>query len=322
MATFAIYTYKFRNVENVGMYLGQEDDRDLLPTLKDKQDFLQKIFHDDLNGGRMFECYIKKDIQDSKTKKKNKEKVKYGSKVVWEQDGLILLMISNPYKSITRHEKFRKIKEMDDPWCHVLIDNRFGRQFIAIEKNAAFDNQDFVGEILECSLKDRFTPHHATIEVKNQYEPDAFWDVVDKYKSNGIQRVSFMFSAPNNPWATELIGCFNEAARGMNARTTTEFIATDNGELLLEKSNDELNKYIEACAMEGEDIVFKVKGIRSFFHIKNVKNKYVLKQLTEEVFQQILQMQPELFDENFTILTSFMDQIKTSKEKQREEEKK
>ena len=52
MATFAIYSYKFRDVENIGIFLGQEDDTQLLPTIKHKQDVLQHIFHGDLHGGR------------------------------------------------------------------------------------------------------------------------------------------------------------------------------------------------------------------------------------------------------------------------------
>ena len=127
------------------MFLGQEDDTTPLPTPKDKQDFIQKIFHDDLNGGRQFECYLLETTTSSG--EKNKERVLYGSKVVWENNGLVILMISNPRKTITKHENFRKRKEKDEPWCHVLIDNRYDREFIAIEKNTAFSSPDFVAAI-------------------------------------------------------------------------------------------------------------------------------------------------------------------------------
>ena len=54
MAVFAVYTYKFRDVENVGIFLGQEDQHEPLETLKDKQDFLQSIFRNHQEGGREF----------------------------------------------------------------------------------------------------------------------------------------------------------------------------------------------------------------------------------------------------------------------------
>lgn len=314
MAEFALYTYAFRDVERIGLYLGQEDDHDKLPTLQDKQDFMQKIFRDDINGGREFECFRTQEFKDTKTKKNRKEKVKYGSKVVWEKSGLILLMINNPYRTITKHKDFQKIKEQDEPWCYVIIDNRFGREFIAIQKSMAFNDTDTVAEILESSLRSRFTPHYVTIDVKNQYKPEAFWDIINKHKLYGIQEVSFRFAAPNHPWATELIGQVREAARDMNAKPTTTFSSAEGDPLLIEKSNMELCNYVEACSMEGEDIVIKVKGQRARLHVVDVKNKYVIRQMSDETFRSIVNFVPELFDENFASLAAFLNQIKTSKE--------
>jgi len=312
MAAFAIYTYKFRDVENIGVFQGQ-DAPEPLPTLEKKQNFLQQIFSDAVAGVRPFECSVVS-MTDSETGRKTKTRTGYGCQVVWEKDGMALLMVSNPYKSITRHQKFQKIKEKDEPWCHVLIDNRYGREFIAIEKNPSFNTPDAVALILEQSLRARLTPHHVTIEIKNQYEPDAFWDVVEQHKMQGISEVSFCFSAPNNPWATNLIGCINNAARGMKARPTTTFSSPDGEPIILEPNNGELKRYVTACAKEGEDIVFKVKGIRSRIHVLKVTNKFVLKQMPDDVFRNLLNEQPELFDEDFSQLTAFMDEILPSKE--------
>ena len=312
MATFAIYTYKFRDVENIGIFLGQEDQHEPLPTLKDKQDFLQSIFYEHLNGGREFECFLV-GTQRTQDNKQLKYKTKYGVRVVWEKDGLVLLMVSNPYKRLTRHIDFKKIKEQDAPWCHVLIDNRLGREFLAIEKNAAFSSPDNVAEILESSLRDRFHPHHVTIEIKNQYTPDAFWDIINKHKGSGIQEVAFHFAAPNHPWAIELIGNVNQAAKSMKARATTTFSSPDGNPLCIDKNNNELNDYVNVCALEGEDIVIKVKGIRSRLHVVKVKDKYVFKHMSDDTFRAILKNHPELFDKNFEAFTSFIDQIKPYK---------
>ena len=56
----------------------------------------------------------------------------------------------------------------------------------------------------------------------------------------------------------------------------------------LNKSNEELFNYVEACGLSGEDIIIKVKGIRTRIHIKDVKDKYVFKQMSEDTFRQIL----------------------------------
>lgn len=321
MATFAIYNYKFRDVDNIGIFMGQEDDTLPLRTIQEKQAFVQKIFHDDIHGGRQFECSRVEETKsaDGKGKRKVKATIKYGSKVVWEKEGLILLMISNPFKSITKHENFQKRKEKDEPWCHVLIDNRDNREFIAIEKNASFTSPDTVANILESSLRARLAPHHVTIEIKNSYEPDAFWEAVDKYQSWGIYELIFRFAAPNPAWQAKLIGSISDAAKDMNARPSTVFSSTDGDPLILSKSNQELCNYIDACALGGEDIVIKVKGIRSRIHIKDVKDKYIFKQMSEDTFRQILSGEPDLFDENFDAFTAFLNQIKTTQNNEEKE---
>lgn len=321
MAAFAIYTYKFRDVENVGgLFLGiPDEDMTPLVSLQDKQNFVQSIFKDDLDGKRPFEC-ARTEEQKNADGKKTHNRTKYGCKVVWEKSGLALLMVSNPYAKITRHQKFQKIKEQDEPWCHVLIDNRYGREFMAIEKNTAFNSPDTVASILESSFRARLAPHKVVMDIKNQYEPDAFWDVVEPYRPFGISEVSFKFAAPNHPWSTELIGAISDAARSMKARPTTIFSSPDGDPIELNKEDEQLSKYVQVCAMEGEDILVKVKGIRSRIHIIDAKDKYVFKQMSDETFRYILSADPELFDENFEALAAFLNQIRTSKEAKEAEE--
>lgn len=306
MATFAIYSYKFRDVENIGIFLGQEDDTQLLPTIKHKQDFLQHIFHDDLHGGRPFQCRL------TQGNKKDKLSIHYDSKVVWEKGGLVLLMVSNSQKTITKHEHFQKKRVKDEPWCHVLIDNRPNREFMAIEKNSAFSSPDNVAEILQCSLRDRFAPHHATIDINNSYQPDAFWETVERYHSEGIHEVIFRFAAPNPAWQAALIRGMSNAAEAMNARPSATFTSASGAPLTLDKTNKELSKYVDACALGGEDILIKVKGIRSRISIKSIKDKYVLKQIPEDTFREILQKGPDLFDKDYNVCVAFLNQILTT----------
>ena len=61
-----------------------------------------------------------------------------------------------------------------------LIDNRYGRECMAIEKNTAFNSPDTVASILESSFRARLAPHKVVMDIKNQYEPDAFWEVVEQ----------------------------------------------------------------------------------------------------------------------------------------------
>ena len=138
MATFALYTYKFRHVDNIGVFVGQEQETTVaLDTLEERQNFLQAIFRDDLNQQRKFNCFRTEERKNKETGKKEKNSVGFDCKTLWEHNGFIILMVSNK-KRITRHQRFQKFKDQDEPWCHVVIDNRYGQEFIAIEKNGAF----------------------------------------------------------------------------------------------------------------------------------------------------------------------------------------
>ena len=320
MAVFAIYSYKFRDVDNIGMFVGQEEDIKPLPTTQEKQVYLQQIFREDIDGVRPFECFLMESQISKDSNLPIKQRLTYGCKVVWEKAGLILLMVSNPYKTVTRHENFKKLKEKDDPWCHVLIDNRPDREFIAIQKNSSFISPDIVAQILQSSLRARFSPHHATIDIKNSYEPDAFWDTIDKYQLLGIQEIVFRFAAPNPAWQAALLGGISDAAKSMNARPTTTFSAHDGTPLLLSKNNTELCKFVDVCAISGEDIIVKVKKIRARIHIKDVKNKYIFKEMSEETFREILKGEPDLYDESFDSFAEFLNQIVIANPPQKEDE--
>lgn len=291
MATFAIYTFKFRDIENKGLFAGQTEKYQPLPTLEDKQNFLQHIFQEDLRSKEPFLHAVGCDC-----------------KTLWESSGFIVLMVSN-IKNVTRHQKFRKIKEQDEPWCHVLIDNRPGREFIAIEKNGAFTSPDIVAELLQNELHYRFALHHVEITIKNQYKPDAFWDIINKHFINGIRQVAFHFSVPNPPWASELLGNMNEAARSMHARPTAIFSAPDNSPIIVDQQNEELRRYVEVCAKEGEDITVKVAGIRARIHVIDVKDKYVYMVMEENSFRDIVSNSPDLFEKELPLMANFFDPI-------------
>lgn len=309
MATFALYTYKFRHVDNIGVFAGQEQETTVaLDTLEERQDFLQAIFRDDLNQQRKFNCFRTEERKNKDTGKKEKNSVGFDCKTLWEHNGFIILMVSNK-KRITRHQRFQKFKDQDEPWCHVVIDNRYGQEFIAIEKNGAFTSPNIVAGILEDSLRARFTPHHVTIEIKNQYTPDAFWQVVDKHRSNGIKQVAFHFAAPNNPWAAELLGNMNEAAKGMQARPSAVFSSPDNEPIEINADNEELRKYVELCAKQGEDITVKVAGIRARIHILDVKDKFVLVVMDETLYRKMGENDPDLFEDEYPTLSAFFDNV-------------
>ena len=206
-------------------------------------------------------------------------------------------------------EQFRKIKEQDEPWCHVLIDNRPGREFIAIEKNGAFTSPDIVAELLQNELRYRFALRHVEITIKNQYKPDAFWDIINKHFINGIRQVAFHFSVPNPPWASELLGNMNEAARSMHARPTAIFSAPDNSPIIVDQQNEELRRYVEVCAKEGEDITVKVAGIRARIHVIDVKDKYVYMVMEENSFRDIVSNSPDLFEKELPLMANFFDPI-------------
>ena len=308
MAAFAIYTYKFRDVDNIGIYAAEEKNNAPLLTLKEKQDFVQQIFRDDLAKARPFECRLWKERKNKTTNKKERIFIGYKSQVVWENNGIIVLQIANN-KPSTRHENFKKIRTTDEPWCYVIIDNRYEREFVAIEKNSAFRSPDVVAMILEHSLRDRLVPRHVTIEITSQYSPEDFWAVVDKHKDRGIREVSFCFAAPNNPWASQLLNHQNDAARQMKARPTTTFTAPDDDPLVLDRDNEELQTYAKVCATTGEDIVVLVKGTKQKIHVKKIKDKYVFRVMNDSAYAHLSTSAVELFDSNYTDMATFLNSI-------------
>lgn len=314
MKPFAVYTYKFEKVEKIDLFLGQKDeDHERLLTLEQQQDFLQSIFRDDIANKRKFECFQRREYKEPNSNGKTHFERPYDCQVVWEKAGLIFLKISNKYRTLKSHKNFTVKKIGDEPWCHILIDNRPGKEGIAIEQSNAFSNTNFVGRILEDSLRKRFTPHYVNITISNQYQPETFWSIVKQNPYN-VESVKFLFAAPNHPWATDLIGSSRYASIDMNAKPTTIFSAIKKGEhITLNETNTELSNYVEACASEGEDIEVKFIGMRKVLHVKKVKDKYVIKQMPEELFNYLLQNEPELFDEEFPSLAEFLNKFYPSK---------
>jgi hypothetical protein len=101
----------------------------------------------------------------------------------------------------------------------------------------------------------------------------------------------------------------NEAAKGMQARPSAVFSAPDNAPIEVSSDNEELRKYVELCARQGEDITIKVAGIRARIHVLEVKDKFVLAVMDENLYKKMGANDPDLFEDEYPTLSAFFDNV-------------
>ena len=101
----------------------------------------------------------------------------------------------------------------------------------------------------------------------------------------------------------------NEAAQGMQARPSAVFSSPDNEPIEINADNEELRKYVELCAKQGEDITVKGAGIRARIHILDVKDKFVLVVMDETLYRKMGENNPDLFEDEYPTLSAFFDNV-------------
>lgn len=127
--------------------------------------------------------------------------------ILSKHDDVYLLRINNNRpKSLVKEadtmtngiRDFEEIKEMSNPYCYVVIDNRENRHLLAIQKNPAFRDTSAVAKILENSINDLLIMEKIPIEVHLplRTRSSEIWEFCDKQcRENGdkIKRLSFAF---------------------------------------------------------------------------------------------------------------------------------
>lgn len=122
------------------------------------------------------------------------------------KDVYLLRINNNKSKSLIKEAEtttngirdFKEIKEISNPYCYVIIDNRDERHLIAIQKNSAFGDPNTVRKVLENSINLLLQSDAIPIELHLylRTRPAETWEFCEKQcKENGdaITRISFTF---------------------------------------------------------------------------------------------------------------------------------
>jgi len=127
----------------------------------------------------------------------------YKNEIVQIYNDIILMRICNE-KRVSVVTNYQERKEISNPWCYVIIDNRPNRGYIIIEKSSSFySDTDTVRDLLRNAFHQMmFKPEHhldITIEINAKLNEGDFWKMVNdrrfKYKDE-ISKVTFDFPNP------------------------------------------------------------------------------------------------------------------------------
>ncbi len=144
-----------------------------------------------------------------KFKKKN-DAESYPCIVLRHDSNIILLRIQNPKdvdiweEQPTRSDipKIEKTKKQSSPYCYVIIDNRPGRQLMAIQtNNPAWRSPNQVRALLEESINWQLhvKDYGLEVNIKSKMLPTNFWDYVDKKrKKDHVTIKNMVFSFTNH----------------------------------------------------------------------------------------------------------------------------
>ncbi len=134
---------------------------------------------------------------------------KYPCHVLRHEENIILLRIENP-KNVEIWEQqpsdssipiIERTAKESYPYCYVIIDNRPGKQLIAIQiSNPAWRNPNQVRNLLEDSINWQLhvMDYGVEVNIKTKMMPTDFWDYVNrKRRKYGVSIKSMIFSFTN-----------------------------------------------------------------------------------------------------------------------------
>jgi len=288
MIRFTIYTYLFKPI---------------------KAPLERNLYGSDVNAE---ESMTKKlEILDSYFTFDSKFKMKagghtYNHNVVARRDDIIVLQIANNSK-LVHESNFNRWEEDDHPSLYVLIDNRPGKQIIAIENRpVAFSETKTVANILYESLNRVLFEYGLEVTIDAKFHTHEFWEVAAECE-NGVASVRFKFPYPNLAEITDLVGeCFTEMALRTNGEPTTTISARPKEHLTLEKDDLFMLNMIKAASASGKLIMMRPVGQRKW---KQVGLKTIVhEEISEQVFDHL--EEAEIIPRRWDAIVKFLDRIK------------
>lgn len=185
-------------------------------------------------------------------------------KVIVHQEELFIFKVGT-HKSVDRDtEEFRKERIESWPNVTVLIHNAPDTQVIAISRNQrAFASTVTVAKLIERALTPPLRLYGLTIQIKEQFEKNNFWSVINQYKGRVI-RVRFEMIAPNMANISHTLKIdLKQLNRDSNCqKANLELEAVSGAALEVSDNNELINGCVEYASQGGGDIAIKLKGIK------------------------------------------------------------
>lgn len=185
-------------------------------------------------------------------------------KVIVHQEELFIFKVGT-HKSVDRDtEEFRKERIESWPNVTVLIHNAPDTQVIAISRNQrAFASTGTVAKLIERALTPPLRLYGLTIQIKEQFEKNNFWSVINQYKGRVI-RVRFEMIAPNMANISHTLKIdLKQLNRDSNCqKANLELEAVSGAALEVSDNNELINGCVEYASQGGGDIAIKLKGIK------------------------------------------------------------
>lgn len=205
-------------------------------------------------------------------KKNDVEKIKYTCNVLSNHHDVIILRLFDE-KTIKYWEKEDSAQHNhpNNPYCHIIVDNRVGIGQLLIERTEAFNYKtDEVRDIFQEYLRKKLWDYKLTIDIIAKMRTGDFWDVVEEQQRKYNDRITkITFSFPN-PATTTPIDAPVVMTNKLNvlASMTKMFRATkgtlsvdavgDNS-LRLERTKRDMAQMVALCVQNGYDLSVKFK---------------------------------------------------------------
>lgn len=179
MPIFKFYKFQISSKAKTMELFSPNTPASATPEATDSAGILDELLH----TGCQIELAVPKDVQNS-------EWEIFHCKILRHDGGVALMVLeNNRYKHTIINMK--DVEHEHHPFCHVILDNRPGHQYVGIERNSAFGTKtDKVANILCTGLSLKLHEYHRKMEIERLTKKNAeLWNVVDQVMDTFDDRV-------------------------------------------------------------------------------------------------------------------------------------
>lgn len=209
-------------------------------------------------------------------------------------DGPWFMFKIGAHKSVDRDtEDFRRERIESWPNVTVILHNDPETQIIAISRNIkAFSSTTVVSKLFERALASALRLYGLTVQVREQFEKNNFWSVVEGNQGK-VSRVRFEMVAPNMANISRVLKVdLRQLNRDSNCqKANLELEALPGTALEINPANELVDGCVEYSSQGGGDIAIKIRGINKEIRTSTtVKSVEIDESLIKSPNEQLLSL--------------------------------